>query len=200
MGERLSQGNLGIALLANSVATGLGLFVLIVVFAPLSGAEFNPLVTVLNTVQRGSSVKLAAFTVVCQVIGALAGVAIAHAIFGLPAFTESKHVRDGLPMDLAEAIATFGLFLTILGVRFRGAVTTAACVGAYVAAAYWFTSSTSFANPAVTVARSLTTTFSGIAPSSVPGFVFSQCIGAGAAYLFGKMMGFASESPSEKEP
>lgn len=189
MGERLAEGNLAIALLANSCATGFGLFVLIVVFAPLSGAEFNPVVTVINAVDRRSSVVMSISTVVAQVLGAIAGVWVAHAMFSLPVLAESERVRGGAGQILSEAVATFGLVLTIIGVRARGEVVTGAVVGAYIAAAYWYTASTSFANPAVTIARSLTPTFAGISPASAPSFVLAQCLGGATAYGFARMMG-----------
>ncbi len=199
MGTRLAQGNDAIALLANSVATGCGLFVLIVVFAPVSGAEFNPLVTALNWMERRTSARMAALTLVCQTGGAMLGVCLAHIMFALPMVGTSSRLREGMGQFVAEAVATFGLVLAIMGVRTRGAVVTGAVVGAYIAAAYWFTASTSFANPAVTIARALTPTFSGIAPACVPLFVLAQCLGALAAYRVATMMGFGLKGVSTSE-
>jgi glycerol uptake facilitator-like aquaporin len=197
MGERLSQGNMAIALLANSFATGCGLFVLVVVFAPVSGAEFNPLVTLLNAFERSTHVLTVALTLASQVAGAIVGVWIAHAMFALPILARADKLRGGMGPFLAEAIATFGLILTIVGVRARGPVVTGAAVGAYIAAAYWFTASTSFANPSVTLARALTPTFSGIAPSSVPTFLAAQGIGAFAGYFVAKFLGFSGQPVPE---
>ena len=184
MGERLSGGNNAIALLANSLATGCGLFVLILVFAPISGAHFNPLVSGLarldGTIDSGTLVLF----VLAQLSGAIAGVALAHAMFDLAALAPSLTQRTGAGQWLAEAVATFGLLLVITATTRYGVVTVAGSVGAYIASAYWFTASTSFANPAVTLGRALTPTFSGIAPAHVLGFVVAQFAGAVAAAGF----------------
>ncbi|PIB92894.1 MIP/aquaporin family protein [Caulobacter sp. FWC2] len=181
MGERLAGGNVAIALLGNTLATGAALVVLITIFGPVSGAHFNPVVTLVMTARREIAHWPAALYVVAQIAGALAGVWIAHAMFGQAILQVSTHARDGGAQVLSEAVATFGLMATILGTsRFRPEA-TAVCVGLYITAAYWFTASTSFANPAVTLARSLTDTFSGIAPASIPGFVLGQLVGAAAA-------------------
>jgi glycerol uptake facilitator-like aquaporin len=181
MGERLSGGNAAIALLANSIATGAGLFVLIEVLGPISGAHFNPVVSLVSTL-RGDLLKShCGIYVIAQVCGAVGGVLSAHAMFGMPLLQVSKHNRPTLGEGFGEVIATFGLVLVILLLsRFkRGSIPIA--VAAFITSAYWFTSSTSFANPAVTLARSMTDTFAGISPNSVPLFVSGQLIGATAA-------------------
>ena len=183
MGEGLSGGNDAVALLLNTVSTGAGLFVLITLLGPVSGAHFNPLVTLLGAAsgQLGRGEALARIAV--QVAGAVAGVLLAHAMFGLPMAQVSDKARDGAGQVLSEAVATFGLLMVIqLGARLApGAL--AGLVALYITAAYGFTASTSFANPAVTLARSLTDTFAGIAPASVPGFLLGQAGGALAAAL-----------------
>ena len=178
MGQALAQGQTALALLGNTLATGAGLVVLITLFGPISGAHFNPIVT-LTVATRGELPPTeAAGYVAAQVLGAVAGVWIAHAMFGLPVLQVSTHARDGAAQVFSEAVATFGLLATIAGAsRFRPEA-TAVCVGLYITAAYWFTASTSFANPAVTLARGLTDTFAGIAPASIPGFVLGQALGA----------------------
>jgi glycerol uptake facilitator-like aquaporin len=183
MGERLAAGNAAIALLANSFATGCGLFVLILVLAPVSGAHFNPLVTLVALAERATTLRVAMLFVAAQLVGAVAGVALAHAMFELPAWGASSHVRSGTGQWLAEAVATCGLVLAIVGTRRHGVVVTAAAVGAYIASAYWFTASTSFANPVVTIARSLTPTFTGIEAGGVAPFIAAQCVGAIVGYL-----------------
>ena len=184
MGQRLSAGNDAIALLANAIATGAGLVVLIGVFGPVSGAHFNPVVTLVFALRRQIGRGPALAYAAAQVAGAVAGVWAAHAMFALPILQVSPHLRDGPSQAWSEAVATFGLILTILGtLRFRPAAVPAA-VGLYITAAYWFTASTSFANPAVTLARALTDTFAGIAPASVPAFVAAQFAGALAAAAF----------------
>ena len=191
MGDGLSGGNDAVALLLNTVSTGAGLFVLITLLGPVSGAHFNPLVTLLGAAsgQMGRGETLARMAV--QVAGAVLGVFLAHAMFDQPLAQVSGKVRDGAGQVLSEAVATFGLLMVIqLGARLApGAV--AALVALYITAAYGFTASTSFANPAVTLARSLTDTFAGIAPTSVPGFLAGQTAGALAAalassWLFGR--------------
>jgi glycerol uptake facilitator-like aquaporin len=194
MGERLAGGNVAVALLGNTIATGAGLVVLITIFGPLSGAHFNPVVTLMFAVRRELSWQNALFYVVSQLIGAVLGVWLAHAMFAEPLFQVSIKLRDGWSQGLAEAVATFGLVATILGsLRFR-AEATPFMVGLYITAAYWFTASTSFANPAVTVARSLSNTFAGIAPTSMPLFIVCQLAGAAiGATLFGWLLHQRSE-------
>jgi glycerol uptake facilitator-like aquaporin len=178
MGERLAGGNVAIALLGNTLATGAGLVVLITVFGPISGAHFNPAVTLAALLRKEMSTRDALLYPLAQVIGAVAGVWLAHAMFGEPILQVSTRLRDGPAQMLAETVATFGLVATILGaVRFRSDF-TAVAVGLYITAAYWFTASTSFANPAVTVARALSDTFAGIAPASAPAFILAQFVGA----------------------
>ncbi len=181
MAERLSAGNNGVALLANAIATGAALVVLITILGPISGAHFNPVVSATFAI-RGELPwsSLAAF-IVAQLVGCCFGTLLAHAMFALPLLQISTHIRDGFAQGISEAVATFGLILTILGsLRFRPTLTPV-CVGLYITAAYWFTASTSFANPAVTVARMLTDTFAGIAPASAPAFFLAQLIGMAAA-------------------
>ena len=183
MGERLAGGNVAIALLANSLATGAVLAALILTFGPISGAHFNPVVTLACASQKACAWKDAPPYVATQIVGAFAGVGLANLMFGAPAFSVSHHVRAGAPQLLGEFIATFGL-LAVIGVcskRQPSAVPFA--VAAYIVGAYWFTSSTSFANPAVTLARSLSDTFTGIRPADVPGFIGAQLAGAAAAVL-----------------
>jgi glycerol uptake facilitator-like aquaporin len=189
MGERLADGNDAVALLANTIATGAGLVVLITVFGPVSGAHLNPAVTLVMLLRREILPRHALAYVAVQVVGALAGAFAAHAMFGLPLLQTSLKLRDGPALAFSEALATFGLIATILGtVRFRPDM-TAACVGLYITAAYWFTASTSFANPAVTIARSLSDTFAGIAPASAPAFIGAQIVGALAAWaVFGWLL------------
>jgi glycerol uptake facilitator-like aquaporin len=183
MGERLAGGNDAIALLGNTLATGAGLVVLITAFGPLSGAHFNPAVTLSFALRREIGWGLAAAYVVVQALGAVAGVYAAHAMFDEPILQVSTKLRDGSGQAFSEAVATFGLVLAILAtLRFRPDFTPVA-VGLYITSAYWFTASTSFANPAVTLARSLSDTFAGIAPSSAPAFIGAQLVGAVAATL-----------------
>jgi len=178
MGERLSGGNDAIALLGNTLATGAGLVVLITIFGPLSGAHFNPAVTLVMALRREISAAAALAYAAAQTLGAIAGVWIAHAMFELPILQVSDKLRAGPAQAFSEAVATFGLIGAILGTsRFRPEM-TAVNVGLYITAAYWFTASTSFANPAVTLARAMSDTFAGIAPASVPGFLAGQIVGA----------------------
>jgi glycerol uptake facilitator-like aquaporin len=181
MGERLAGGNVAIALLANALATGAALVALIVTFGPISGAHFNPLVT-LTTLSRGRDTigSVAAF-IAAQIAGAVAGVILAHAMFGTPLIAWSTHDRSGVPQVLSEAVATFGLIGVIVSGSRRTPAAVPFAVAAYIVAAYWFTASTSFANPAVTLARALTDTFAGIRPADVPWFILGQTAGAGAA-------------------
>jgi glycerol uptake facilitator-like aquaporin len=177
MGQRLAGGNDAIALLGNTLATGAGLVVLISVFGPISGAHFNPVVTAMFAAKRELSWRLAAGYMAVQVVGAILGVWAAHLMFAEPVLQISTKARDGLPQGFAEAVATFGLVATILGsLRFKPD-STPLLVGLYITAAYWFTASTSFANPAVTIARSLSNTFAGIAPASAPLFIAGQIAG-----------------------
>lgn len=189
MGERLAGGNVAIALLGNTLATGAALVVLIWVFGPISGAHFNPAVTLVAALRRDICWRLALAYPVAQVVGAVLGVWAAHAMFGEPIFQVSTKLRGGGGQAFAEVVATFGLLAAIFGtVRFRPE-STALAVGLYITAAYWFTASTSFANPAVTLARSLSDTFAGIAPSSVPAFILAQFVGALlAAGVFGWLL------------
>ena len=181
MGERLAGGNVALALLANALATGAGLIVLIVVFGPISGAQFNPAVTLAFLIRGEIGWKAATAYVAAQVAGAVAGVWIAHAMFAEPIIQLSAKLRAGPAQGLSEFVATFGLIVTILGtLRFRPTFTPVA-VGLYITSAYWFTASTSFANPAVTLARSLSDTFAGIAPQSVLPFIVAQLAAAVAA-------------------
>lgn len=181
MAERLSAGNMALALLANALATGAGLAVLILVFGPVSGAHFNPAVTLADASLGGLSWRDAAIFVAVQIVGAFAGVAAAHLMFEEPLFSASQHARSGGAQWWSEFVATFGLLAVIWGcVRTRRDVVPFA-VGAYIAAAYWFTASTSFANPAVTFARTATDTFTGIRPVDAPAFVVAQLLGAAAA-------------------
>jgi glycerol uptake facilitator-like aquaporin len=182
MGERLAGGNVAIALLANTLATGAVLVALILTFGPISGAHFNPAVTLAVAAERGLPWGEVPGYLVAQLVGAFAGVAVGDLMFDLPAFSLSQHVRYGPSQLLSEFVATFGLLSVIWGCsRLRSSVAVPFAVGAYITAAYWFTASTSFANPAVTLARSVSDTFAGIRPTDVPGFVVAQLLGAGAA-------------------
>ncbi|HTM71420.1 MAG TPA: MIP/aquaporin family protein [Luteimonas sp.] len=182
MGVALSGGNDGIALLANAGATAAILFVLIVVLGPVSGAHFNPVVTLAARFDRGLGNREAAAYIALQLIGAVAGVLLAHAMFGQALWQPGEHARTGLGQWLSEAVATFGLVLVIqLGARCKPEA-VAALVAAYIFAAYWFTASTSFANPAVTLARALTASFSGIRPGDVLAFVLAQGLGAAGGW------------------
>ena len=183
LGEKLAAGNAGVALLANSIATGAGLYTLISVFAPISGAHFNPAVTFIAVLQRALPVRAGVAYVVAQLVGAVAGVIAAHAMFSLPLIQASAHARGTAGEAFAEVVATFGLLLTIGAMRRASTSQIAAAVALWITSAYWFTSSTSFANPAVTFARSLTDTFAGIAGNHVPAFIAAQLVGAVAAYL-----------------
>jgi len=186
MGETLAAGNAAVALLANSTATGLGLWVLIELLGPVSGAHFNPAVSLIFA-QRGELRWAdAGLYIVVQIAGALAGVALAHLMFDLPPLQIGIKPRAGSGQWLSEVIATSGLLLTILLGRRTRAQAVPALVGAYIACAYWFTASTSFANPAVTIARAFTTTFAGIRPADVPAFIAAQAIGVLAAMLLAR--------------
>jgi glycerol uptake facilitator-like aquaporin len=191
MAERLTQ-DVALALLCNTLATAAALFVLIVVFAPVSGAHFNPAVTMVATLNRVLAPRTAFAYVLAQILGAVAGVWLAHAMFGETIFALGVKVRTGFGQWLSEAVATFGLVLTITGVGRRNLETIAAAVALYIAAAYWFTASTSFANPAVTLARALTPSFAGIQPADAPAFVAAQIAGALMAWVAGNSL-FASK-------
>jgi glycerol uptake facilitator-like aquaporin len=181
MGERLAGGNVAIALLANTLATSAGLIALILTFGPISGAHFNPVVTLADAWRGTLSWREARLYVAAQLAGAFAGVAVAHLMFGHALFSASRQARSGGAQAFSEFVATFGLLAVIRGlVRTRPAVLPFA-VGAYITAAYWFTASTSFANPAVTLARAATDTFAGIRPADTPLFVVAQLLGALAA-------------------
>jgi glycerol uptake facilitator-like aquaporin len=183
MAERLAGGNVALALLGNTLSTGCMLVVLILVFAPISGAHFNPAVSLVFAALRELSVHRLLLYVVAQVLGAIAGALLAHAMFAEPLLQVSTHVRAGPAQWLSEVVATFGLVGTILGVARSRPSAVAYAVGLYIAGAYWFTASTSFANPAVTLARSLSDSFAGIAPTSVAAFVLAELIGAALALL-----------------
>jgi glycerol uptake facilitator-like aquaporin len=183
MGERLAGGNVAIALLANTLATGAMLVTLILTFGPISGAHFNPAVTLADASQGGLAWHDVPAYLAAQIAGAFAGVAAAHVMFGEPVFFASRHIRNGNAQLFSEFIATFGLLSVIWGcARLRSAAVPFA-VGAYITGAYWFTASTSFANPAVTLARAASDTFAGIRPGDAPGFIFAQLAGAAAATL-----------------
>jgi glycerol uptake facilitator-like aquaporin len=187
MGERLAGGNVAIALLANTIATGAMLVALILTFGPISGAHFNPAVTLAFTLNKGSHGGVAWREVpvylAAQIIGAFAGVAAAHLMFSQPVFFASQHVRSGKAQLFSEFIATFGLLSIIWGCAKLRSSAVPFAVGAYITGAYWFTASTSFANPAVTLARAASDTFAGIRPADVPGFIVAQLAGAIAATL-----------------
>jgi glycerol uptake facilitator-like aquaporin len=180
MGERLAGGNDALALLVNTLSTGAALIVLISILGRVSGAHFNPVVTAYFFIRREIALSTAAFYVLVQFIGAVAGVFIAHAMFATPILEISDKLRAGPAQWFSEFVATFGLIATITGSR-HAPDRTPLLVGLYIAAAYWFTASTSFANPAVTMARMLTRSFAGIAPESTPGFILAQIAGATAA-------------------
>jgi glycerol uptake facilitator-like aquaporin len=183
MAERLAGGNVAIALLANTIATGAGLVALILMFGTISGAHFNPVVTLSEAWQKNIAAADVLPYVAVQVAGAFAGVAAAHGMFGEPLYFASEHVRTGASQWWSECVATFGLIGVIIGCsRSRPSITPFA-VAAYITSAYWFTASTSFANPAVTLARAASNTFAGIRPVDTPGFILAQLAGAAAATL-----------------
>jgi len=183
MAERLAGGNAAVALLANAVATGGALIALILTFGPISGAHFNPVVTLALWARRRDGFGRALAYVVAQIVGAILGVWLAHAMFGLAIFETSSHMRGTFGEAIGEIVATFGLLgLILVGTR-HAAASLPYGIAAYIVSAYWFTSSTSFANPAVTLARSLTDTFAGIAPAHVPAFVAAEALGAVLAIL-----------------
>lgn len=183
MGEQLSQGNNAIALLANALATGAGLAVLILVFTPVSGAHFNPLISIAEATRSGLRWHEVPYYVYVQIAGAFAGVAAAHMMFDKPLFFASQHARAGWPMMWSEVVATFGLVFVVLATTKTRPAATPFAVGAYITAAYWFTASTSFANPVVTMARAASDTFAGIRPYDAIGFIAAQALGAVAASI-----------------
>ncbi len=187
--QRLSPGDVGLQLLENSIATGAGLVALILALGPVSGAHFNPVVTMADRILGGTSTRDGGIYIVVQIVGACLGAMVANLMFDLPAVDISTHTRSGSGLWLGEVVATFGLLIVILGVVRSGRSSVAAfAVGGYIAAAYWFTSSTSFANPAVTIGRMLSNTFAGIAPSSVPMFIVMQVLGALVAVALGMFL------------
>ncbi len=186
MGERLAGGNLALALLANTGATVAVLAALIALLGPISGAHFNPAVSLVEALQRRRSWSEAMAYVASQVLGCCAGAMLAHAMFELPLLQRSTHVRIGVAQWLAEFVATFGLLLIVLGHERRRDVPW--MVAAWIGAAYWFTASTSFANPAITIARSISDTFSGIRPADAPGFIAAQLLGAVAALAVSRLL------------
>ena len=183
MGDRLSGGNIAIALLANTIATGAVLVVLILTFGPISGAHLNPAVTLADAMEQGIAWREALPYVVAQCIGALCGTVAAHLMFGLPVISLSHHARSGPAQIFSEFVATFGLLATIWGCSRTRIKAVPFAVGAYITSAYWFTSSTSFANPAVTIARCLSDTFAGIRPADVAPFIAAQILGAFCATM-----------------
>jgi glycerol uptake facilitator-like aquaporin len=183
MGERLAGGNVAIALLANTLATGAALVALILAFGPLSGAHMNPAVTLADAAVGGIRWTEVPVYIAAQITGAFLGVAVAHGMFGEPIFFASRHARAGGAQFLSEFVATFGLVSVIWGVARRRSAAVPFAVAAYITAAYWFTSSMSFANPAVTLARSASDTFAGIRPMDVPAFIVAQLLGAAVATL-----------------
>lgn len=200
MGQTLSAGNAAVALLANAGATAGALYVLITVLGSISGAHFNPVVTLAMRLRGDLDTRTAAAYVLMQCVGAIAGVLLAHAMFDLPLLQPGTRVRTGTAQWLSEGVATFGLLLTImLGLRHR-AQAIPALVASYIFAAYWFTASTSFANPAVTLARVVTQTFSGIRPLDAPAFIGAQLVGAALALLVSRMLLAPAATPSPEAP
>ncbi len=199
MGERLAGGNVAIALLANTAATGAALIALILTFGDISGAHFNPAVSVADAWRGGISWRDAGSYIAAQTAGAFVGVAAAHLMFSEPLFTASTHARAGAAQAFSEFVATFGLLATIFGCARQRPAAVPYAVAAYITAAYWFTASTSFANPAVTLARAATNTFAGIRPEDVPAFLAAQMCGAASATA---LMGWLLEArrTAEKTP
>lgn len=188
MAERLAGGNVAVALLGNTLATGAILYVLITMLGPVSGAQFNPAVTLVMRLRGDGNVAEAAAVIAVQIGAGVLGVWLAHAMFDLPILQVSAKARTGPGQWLGEFVATFGLVLTILGTLRHKPEAVPAAVALFIVAGYWFTSSTSFANPAITLARSLSNSFAGIAPADVPGFIFAQVAGALAAYFTANML------------
>ncbi|MGU7773291.1 aquaporin [Burkholderia sp. MR1-5-21] len=199
MGERLAGGNVAIALLANTLATGAGLVALIATFIDISGAHFNPLVTLAEVCLGKLRWKHAVAYIAAQALGAIAGVIAAHGMFDLPLIEASRHVRTGASQWWSEVVASFGLLMVILNVAKRRMEFIPVAVGSYITAAYWFTASTSFANPTVAIARALTDTFAGIRPVDVPGFVVSELVGAALAVILFRWLEY-SHQPAESIP
>ena len=199
MAQRLAGGNVALALLCNTLATGAILPVLILVFGPLSGAHFNPAVSLAFTLRGGLAWPVLPTYLLAQVLGGIAGVWAAHLMFELPVLQISATTRTGVGQWLAEAIASFGLGLTIFGCLARAPAAVPYAVGLYITAAYWFTASTSFANPAVTIARSLSDTFAGIAPAGVPAFIAAQSLGMLAALAVDSWLGRTVTKPISVE-
>lgn len=188
MGERLAGGSVAIALLANTLATACALVTLILTFGSISGAHFNPVVTVADASQKGLAWRDVPVYIGAQIIGAFAGVGLADLMFGESVFSASRHVRTGSGQWISEVVATFGLLAVIWGCSRSRPSSVPFAVGGYIAAAYWFTASTSFANPAVTLARTMSDTFAGIRPIDAPGFIGAQIVGAAAATLLFKWL------------
>ncbi len=186
--QKLAGGNIALALLCNTIPTGAMLVVLILIFGPISGAHFNPAVSIALALRRQLTLSHAALYIVVQIVGAIAGVWATHLMFELPVWQFSVNARTGTGQWLAEAVATFGLLLTIFGCIARQSLAMPYAVGLYITSAYWFTASTSFANPAVTIARSLSDTFAGIAPAGVPAFIAAQLFGMAAAVIIGRWL------------
>jgi glycerol uptake facilitator-like aquaporin len=197
MGVNLSQGNDGIALLANAGATAGILYVLISILGPISGAHFNPAVSLIMRIRGELSTSTLLMYVIAQIMGAAAGVLLAHAMFEQTLIQPGSHMRSGFAQYLSETLATFGLLMTILIATEQKSAKVPALVASYIFAAYWFTASTSFANPAVTAARALTQSFAGIRPHDVAPFVLAQLIGACAAYFFCRLLFFSGTGASD---
>jgi glycerol uptake facilitator-like aquaporin len=200
MAERLSGGNVALALLGNTLPTGCMLAVLILIFGGTSGAHFNPAVSLVFALRGELSWREMILFVVVQIVGAILGVLLAHIMFELPVWQISAKPRLGLAQGISEFVAAFGLMLTILGCLARAPAATPFAVGLFIAAAYWFTASTSFANPAVTLARALSDTFAGIAPSGVMAFIVAQCLGAVAAALFSRWLWADADNAAAAPP
>jgi glycerol uptake facilitator-like aquaporin len=196
MGERLAGGNVAIALLANTIATGAGLVALITTFGGISGAHFNPAVSIADASQGGLAWREVPAYVGAQIAGAFSGVMVAHVMFGEPIISASRHARFGTAQIVSEFVATFGLLSVVWGCSRKRPGAVPFAVGAYITAAYWFTSSTSFANPAVTLARAASATFAGIRPIDVPGFIAAQLGGAAAATLLFRWLAPAERAAS----
>ena len=199
-GERLAGGNVAVALLANTLATGAALVALILTFGAISGAHFNPVVSFADASQGGLTWRQATAYSVAQCVGAVTGVAAADYMFGEPVFRWSRHIRTGLPQAFSESVATFGLLAVIWGCSRRRAAAVPFAVGAYITAAYWFTASTSFANPAAVFGRMLSDTFAGIAPRNAPAFVVAEIAGAALALAAHRLLQPAPPASVESEP